>query len=274
MTQTAPRKTTSRVALAQTNASEDFQANVNQALEMVPEAAREGADLLAFPEVFLFIGNREGRLRVAEPLDGPTVSRFREAAAKHGILILLGSIHERIEGRDDKIHNTSVLIGRDGELIGHYRKINMFDLELPNLTFKESDTIQRGDVPPPVLETDIGRVGLSICFDMRFPDLYQHLRRAGAEIIFIPANFTAHTGAAHWEVMLRARAVETQCWVGAPAQWGRHSSKQAVYGHSALVDPWGHVTALAPEKTGLTYGTVDLDYLRKVRRELPMGFPE
>lgn len=261
----------SRIAMVQTTATDDFAANLAHALQRVDEAARLGVDLIAFPEVFLFIGGRTGKLAHAVILDGEVIGRFREAARRHKVWLLLGSVHERIPGRDDKVYNTSVLIDDRGELAGSYRKMKLFDVDLPYLSIKESDTIVPGDVLPPVIDTPLGKVGLTICFDLRFPDLYQHLRRKGAQVVFVPSNFTAPTGAAHWEVLLRARAVENQVYVAAPAQQGQHNPKFASYGHSALVDPWGTVTALAPDRPGIVVGEIDLPYLDKVRRELPVG---
>jgi len=261
----------SLIAMVQTTSTDDFAANLALALQRVDEAARLGVELIAFPEVFLFIGGRAGKLAHAVTLDGEVVGRFREAARRHKVWLLLGSVHERIAGRDDKVYNTSVLIDDRGELAGSYRKMKLFDVDLPHLTIKESDTIVPGDVLPPVIDTPLGKVGLTICFDLRFPDLYQHLRRKGAQVVFVPSNFTAPTGAAHWEVLLRARAVENQVYVAAPAQQGQHNPKFASYGHTALVDPWGSVTALAPERPGIVVGEIDLPYLDKVRRELPVG---
>jgi deaminated glutathione amidase len=261
----------SRIALVQTTSTDDFNANLATALLRVEEAAKLGVDLIAFPEVFLFIGGRQGKLAHAVTLDGEVVGKFRAAARRHKVWILLGSVHERIAGRDDKVYNASVLIDGKGEIAGSYRKMKLFDVDLPHLSIKESDTIVPGDVPPPVIDTPVGKAGLTICFDLRFPDLYQHLRRKGAQVVFVPSNFTAPTGAAHWDVLLRARAVENQVYIAAPAQQGQHNPKFASYGHTALVDPWGSVTALAPDRPGIVVGEIDLSYLEKVRRELPMG---
>jgi predicted amidohydrolase len=263
----------SRLALVQTTSTDDFDANLKTALDWVEKAAAAGVDLVAFPEVFLFIGGAKGKLANAVTLDGPVVSRFRDAARRHRLWILLGSVHERLPDRADKVANTSVLIAADGEIAGSYRKLKLFDVDLPHLTIRESDTIVPGDALPPVIETPIGRVGLTICFDLRFPDLYQHLRRKGAQLIMVPSNFTAPTGAAHWEPLLRARAVENQVYVAAPAQVGQHNPKFASYGHSALVDPWGIVSAQAPDRPGMIIGEIDLAYLDKVRQELPLGLP-
>ncbi len=260
-----------KIALAQTTTGDDFGANLEAADRMVREAAENGAALLAFPEVFLYLGGYKGKLKVAEPLDGAIVSRFREAAARHGMMLLLGSIHERIPDDASRVYNTSVLIGANGEVLASYRKLKLFDVALPAMKIKESDSIAPGDAVPPVVETPIGKLGLTICFDLRFSDLYLDLRRRGAEIVFIPSNFTAPTGAAHWEVLIRARAVEGQYFVVAPAQTGKHNAKYSSYGHSMLVDPWGKVVAMAPADPGVIYGDINLAYLEQVRAELPMG---
>jgi predicted amidohydrolase len=260
-----------KIALAQTTSTDDFDANLAVAEAMVVEAAENGAQLLAFPEVFLYLGGRKGKLEVAESLEGAIVSRFREAAARHKMMLLLGSLHERIPDDPSRVYNTSLLIDADGKVLATYRKLKLFDVALPTLTIKESDSIAPGDAAPPVVDTPIGKMGLTICFDLRFSDLYLDLRRRGAEIVFIPSNFTAPTGAAHWEVLIRARAVEGQFYVVAPAQTGQHNPKFTSYGHSMLVDPWGKVVAVAPPGPRVIYGDIDLAYLQKVRAELPMG---
>ncbi|HEX9585296.1 MAG TPA: carbon-nitrogen hydrolase family protein [Gammaproteobacteria bacterium] len=260
-----------KLALAQTTSTDDFARNLAVAEAMIPAAAAAGADILAYPEVFLFIGARARKLEIAEPLDGPTVSRFREAATRFGMLLLLGSIHEKAEGQDSRVYNTAVLIGRDGEILSTYRKLKLFDVALPHLSIRESDTIVPGDAPPPVVATDIARIGLSICFDLRYPALYQDLRRRGAELVFVPSNFTARTGEAHWSVLLRARAIENQFYVAAPAQAGQHNPEYRSFGHTLAVDPWGRVLCEAAGGPGLVFADIDLAYLQKVRAELPMG---
>ena len=260
-----------KIALVQTTTNTDFATNLATALERVEQAGAAGVELVAFPEVFLFIGGKKGKLENAQSVDGEVVGRFREAAKRHGMAILLGSIHERIPDNDEKVYNTSIWIDAQGEIAAAYRKLKLFDVDLPEIQIKESDTIEPGDALPPVIETPIGRVGLTICFDLRYPELYQHLRAQGAEVIFVPSSFTAPTGAAHWDTLLRARAVENQVFIAAPAQWGVHNSKFTSHGHTALVNPWGSTTALAANQPGMIFGEIDLDYLKKVRRELPMG---
>lgn len=260
----------SKIALAQTTSTDDFDANLAVAETLVARAAGEGASLLAFPEVFLFIGGRKRKLEIAEPVGGPTVSRFREAAATNGMMILLGSIHERIPDDPQRVYNTAVLIAANGDVLATYRKLKLFDVELPHVRIKESDSVAPGDTEPPVVPTPIGRIGLTICFDLRFSDLYLGLRRRGAEIVFVPSNFTAPTGAAHWDALLRARAIEGQFYVAAPAQTGQHNPKYRSHGHSMLVDPWGEIVTLLSEGTGLVVGDIDLDRVHEVRAELPM----
>ncbi len=260
-----------RIALAQTTTTEDVEENVRVAHELVAQAAQSGAELLAFPEVFVYLGRRQGKLATAQAVDGPVVDGFRELAARHGIMLLLGSFHERIESDPQRVHNTSVLLDRDGALLASYRKLKLFDVDLPDVRIRESDTVAPGREPPPVVDTRIGRLGLTICFDLRFSSLYDDLRARGAEIVFVPSNFTVPTGRAHWEILLRARAIEGQYYVVAPAQVGQHNPRYSSYGHSMVVDPWGRVEAVNEGGPGLLYAEVDLDRVYEVRARLPMG---
>ena len=249
----------------------DVAANLDCALVLLEEAAGHGADLLAYPEVFTCIAGRDKKLSVAEALDGPIVSMFREQAARRGLMILLGSLHERIPGHSERVHNTSVLIGSDGALLASYRKRKLFDVDLPGVRIRESETIAAGQARSPVVETAIGRIALTICFDLRFSEIYRDLRARGAEIVCVPSNFTAPTGAAHWEVLLRARAIENQVFVLAPAQEGRHTPRYRSHGHSMVVDPWGRVLAERAAGVGLVWADIDLGTLHDVRAKLPMG---
>lgn len=270
----------SRIALAQTNSNpfqespagvhEVIDANLARTAKLIQEAASRGARLLAFPEMFLGVFGPDKKRHAAQSLDGALVSGFREQAASNGIMLLLGSIYEIDPDNSRRVFNTSVLIGAGGELLAAYRKRMLFDIDLPQVRFRESETISPGTEAPPVVATAIGKVGLSICFDVRFSHLYFDLRRRGAEIVFVPANFTVPTGKAHWRILLQARAIEGQFYVAAPAQVGRVSRNFNAYGHSMLVDPWGRICAEMETDTGLIYADVDLELLGKVRQELPM----
>ncbi len=258
-----------KIALAQMTSSDDFDANIAYAHELVANAAAEGAVLLALPEVFSLIAAREHKLACAQPLDGAMVSRFRETAAAHGLMILLGSFHERIDDDPGHVHNTSVLIDAAGAIIAVYRKSRLFNAAVAQQRIRESDTVRAGTALPPLVDTAIGRIGLTICFDLRFSDLYLHLRRR-ADIVFVPSNFTAPTGTAHWEVLLRARAIEGQFYVAAPAQWGWHNPHYQSFGHTLMVDPWGQVVSRREHGQGLLFADLDAARINAVRRAIPM----
>ena len=180
--------------------------------------------------------------------------------------VLGGSILEASGGR---VYNTSLLFDRSGEQVARYRKIHLFDVDLPGVSpVRESDTYAPGDEIV-TTETEFGRVGLSICYDLRFPELYRSMMARGARVLFVPANFQHSTGSAHWEVLLRARAIENQAYVLAPAQGGRHTDQRVTYGHALVVDPWGLVVARASEGEGLALAEVDPELLARVRRNLP-----
>lgn len=245
----------------------DVEANLRQAEALGERAVEAGADLVAFPENLAFL--REGRLAVpASGLDGPLVVRLAALARRWKRHLLAGSIPEAIPG-DRRIHNTSLLLGPDGRTVAVYRKLHLFDVRLPGrATFEESRLVAPGDAPV-VADTPLGKLGLSICYDLRFPELYRRLVRAGAEVLLVPSAFTAHTGAAHWTVLLRARAIENQCFVVAPAQWGRHHAGRVSYGHTCVIDPWGRVLGARARGAGVVLATIDRSVVARTRREMP-----
>jgi predicted amidohydrolase len=256
-----------KAALAQVTSTADRTANIAAAREMCLEAARGAADLVAFPENVLYL--RSEGMPVPDPLalDGPVLAEFRAIAKARRIWILLGSVPEAAS--PPKIHNTSVLIDRTGEIRASYRKIHLFDVAIPGgPNLRESDAVIAGDRAVTV-ETEFGVCGMSICYDLRFPELYRRLSRAGARILFAPSAFTEVTGRDHWELLCRARAVESQCWLIAPAQWGRHSPTRASWGHSMVVDPWGRIVAEKPDGIGLLWADLDLTEVDRVRSALP-----
>ena len=258
-----------RVALCQANCGEDVAANEAQVFEMLERAAAEGADLAALPEVWPRQGSASQMREAAEPLDGPRVARLAEVAGRHGMWIHGGSVLE-LDG--DRVFNTSVLVDRRGELVATYRKIHLFDADPPGaVPSRESFLFAAGDEVV-TAETEFGRVGLSICYDVRFPELYRNLAVQGATIVFIPAAFRHETGVDHWEVLVRARAIEDQCFVVAAAQWGTwgpSGRERRNFGHSLVADPWGRVLALAPDGVGVTMAELDPTELERVRMMLP-----
>ncbi len=256
-----------RIGLAQVNARADLEANLEVAYRLVKQAASEGLELVAFPEMFLHLGaEREAKFNVAEPLDGRLVETFRQWAQQSRISILMGSHYEPVPDNPERLYNTSLIIDASGEVVAVYRKLHLFDI--PALGVRESDLIAPGDEVVAV-DHDVARIGLTICYDLRFPELYRLLTAQGAELILVPSAFFLETGKDHWLPLLRARAIENQVYLAAPAQWGWHYGRRSSFGQSVLIDPWGTVLASAPEQTGLISGTLDLERLRSIRERLP-----
>jgi deaminated glutathione amidase len=258
-----------RVAVIQMNTRHDKEANLRRAETLIDEAADSGAKLVTLPEYVSFLGPKEEHGSVAESIPGPTTDRFAARARAHEVYLLGGSIHERSDD-PDRFYNTSVLFGPDGDILAKYRKIHLFDIDITdNVSANESATILPGQ---DVVTADISGhlAGLSICYDLRFPELYRLLALAGAEMLFVPAAFTMFTGKDHWEVLLRARAIENQAYVIAPGQVGKHEPGDAqCYGNSMIIDPWGTVIARSSDREGVISADLDFSYLRKLRKQLP-----
>jgi deaminated glutathione amidase len=258
-----------RVALCQANSSEDVEANLAQIEGLLREAGGAGVDVAALPEVWPCQGSAPQMRAAAEPVPGPRTERLAEIAREHRMWIHGGSVLELDGGR---VFNTSVLFDRDGELVASYRKIHLFDADPPGaVPSRESFLFTAGDQVV-VAGTEFGRAGMSICYDVRFPELYRSLVVQGATILFVPAAFRAETGRAHWEVLLRARAIEDQCFVIAAAQWGSwgpEGRERHTFGNSMVIDPWGRIVARAEDGVGVTCTKVDLDEVRRVREILP-----
>jgi predicted amidohydrolase len=255
-------------AAIQMTAGNDKTANLERAERLVRVGAARGANLVALPEVFNWRGKRAEQAAAAETLDGESLSLMARLARELRIHIVAGSITERGE-ESSRSYNTSVLIGPDGGRIAVYRKIHLFDVDLPGrVTVRESDSKLAGaDVVS--AESTVGAIGLSICYDLRFPELYRRLAFAGARILMVPSAFTFPTGEAHWEPLIRARAIENQAYVIAPAQFGPNIYGYSDYGNSMIVDPWGRVLARAADQEGVVVAPIDLEYLDRVRSELP-----
>jgi deaminated glutathione amidase len=255
-------------AAIQMSSKNDKAANLERASHLIRLAAALGAKFVALPEVFNWRGKRAEEGAAAETLEGATLTLMARMARELELHLLAGSITEHAPG-ENKNYNTSVLIGPDGAQLAVYRKIHLFDVDLPGrVTIKESDTKLPGANIVSVA-TAIGTVGLSVCYDVRFPELYRRLAFAGARILAIPSAFTFPTGEAHWEVLMRARAIENQCYVIAPAQFGPNVHGFSDYGNSMIVDPWGRVLARAADQEGVVVAPIDLEYLERVRSELP-----
>jgi len=256
-------------AAVQMLACDDKAANLEQASRWVRKAAGEGARVIALPEVFNWRGDKASERRSAEPIPGPTSAAMSQIARELGIYLLAGSILEEIS-ENDKAYNTSLLFGPAGQPLASYRKIHLFDVDLANgISALESATRARGKNVF-VDEKELCAMGLSICYDLRFPELYRDLVARGARLVFVPSAFTAYTGKAHWETLLRARAIENQVYMIAPDQFGKNPRSFETYGHSMVVDPWGRVVAVAPEGPGVVLAEIDLDYLARIREELPV----
>jgi predicted amidohydrolase len=259
-------------AIVQMTSTSDPEANWEQARGLIGRAAGYGARLVATPENTNFLGPTAEKVRTAEPLDGPTCHRFAELARGLGIHLLLGSFNERSD-EPRRCHNTSVLFGPDGAMLAAYRKLHLFDVDVSDaVRCRESECVAPGDRPV-VAGTALGRLGLSICYDLRFGNLYRRLVADGAEVLCVPAAFTLTTGRDHWEPLLRARAIENQAYVLAPAQHGRHDDPglRESFGHAMIIDPWGHVVAMAADGPGLALAEIDLERVAAVRRAIPVA---
>ena len=255
-------------AAVQMTSGTDLDANLERARGLVRRAADRGAVLVVLPEVFAWRGPRNEEAVAACPVPGRLSEFLCELAAELRIVLVGGSFLERTPG-SEKCYNTSLLIDADGEIRAAYRKIHLFDVDLPgHVSVRESDTRLHGtDVV--TTNTPLGTIGLSICYDLRFPELYRSLTDAGATIVTIPSSFTFFTGAAHWEPLLRARAIENQVYVIAPDQTGKSPHGFPDYGNSMIVDPWGTVLARAADGQQVITAEIDTEHLARVRRDMP-----
>ena len=255
-----------QIGVIQMDTRDNYEENMEAACRFIDEAAAKGAKLVTFPEVFNYIGTEP---REAEEIpNGPTITLMAKKAREHHIWIHCGSISE-VNPNGEKKYNTTVLLNPEGEEVDRYRKLHAFDITLADGTeTRESDRMQIGnDIV--MVDTELGKFGLSICYDIRFPELYRYMAQNGCQVLFTPANFQMQTGKDHWEIILRTRAVENTCYVVAAGQIGKKRGTSLSYGSSLVADPWGTVIARAKETAGVTMAEIDLDYLDKVRRDLP-----
>ena len=246
----------------------DKEENLVRARHLVRKAARRGARLVALPELFNWGGRGGEEWEASETVPGPTTAALSSMARELDVILVGGSLLERVGG-ESKVYNTSCVFDPSGEIVATYRKIHLFDIELAGrVAVRESDTRLAGEAHV-VVESGGVRIGLALCYDLRFPELFRALVDDGAEIVCLPSAFTFATGSVHWDVLLRARAIENQVYVVAPDQCGRGASGILNFGNSMIVDPWGAVLARAAEGDGLAMADIDLAYLKKVRQNLP-----
>lgn len=264
-----------RTALLQLSGSDDPGENLASTREAVNAAATDGAELIATPEVTNIVS--ASRTRQDEVLyhegEDPTLATLREVAAARSVHLLIGSLALRTDSEDGRFANRSFLIGPEGSILARYDKIHMFDVAVSETeTYRESAGYRPGDLAV-LAESALGRIGMTICYDLRFPSLYRTLARAGAEILTVPSAFSPVTGAAHWEPLLRARAIETGCYVLAPAQCGTHRASRGrerrTYGHTLAVSPWGEVLCDGGELPGTSFVEIDLGEVARARAKVP-----
>lgn len=264
-----------KVAALQMVSAVDRDRNLADARALIAQAAQAGVELVVLPEYFCLIGRRDtDKLDIREPLgQGPIQDMLSRAAREEGLWIVGGTLPLAIDGRDDRVLNTSLVFDPSGRCVARYDKIHLFGFDNGRERYDESRVLQRGQQPAlfelPSRDGHVWRIGLSVCYDVRFPELYRHYADQGAELMLVPSAFTATTGEAHWELLLRARAVENLSWVLAPAQGGIHENGRRTWGHSMLVNPWGRVEACQPGEPGLVMGELDIAVLHQFRAQLP-----
>ena len=259
-------------AVTQMTSGPQLDANLEKVRALVAEASRRGAELVVLPENFAFMGEHErDKFAHAEsvPGDGPILTAMREAARRHHVALVLGGMPEASTATH--VRNTSVYLESDGTIAGVYRKIHLFDVAIPDgAMYRESASVVPGGVEQAsVVATRWGGLGMTICYDVRFPELYRKLTRDGARVLTVPAAFTLHTGRDHWHALLRARAIENLSFVVAAAQFGRNTTSRVTYGHACIIDPWGNLLAEVGDREGVAVAELDFAYQDKLRRELP-----
>ncbi|SIS98908.1 Predicted amidohydrolase [Thalassolituus maritimus] len=257
-----------RIAAVQCTSVSDPEKNKRALSVLISEAASQGADLVLLPEMCLSM-NSDYYQDLAE--DSATLDWLAAQAATHSFWLVAGAVPQPAPGDDSRVRSASLVFNPEGELVKRYDKIHLFDVDVGDAqgSYRESDTFSAGSEIVNI-ETPVGNVGLTICFDLRFPEQYQALRDAGADIILVPAAFTHTTGEAHWEILLKARAIETQCYVLAANQCGWHDDKRRTWGHSMIVDPWGESLGMLHESPGVIVADVDLKELENLRKKMPL----
>ncbi|MGV0027336.1 carbon-nitrogen hydrolase family protein [Phormidesmis priestleyi] len=256
-------------AAIQMNSLPDLHQNLAQAEELIDLAVRRGAELVGLPENFSFLGDEQAKLAQSEEIAQESEKFLKTMAQRFQVTILGGGYPVPVG--NGKVYNTALLVAPNGQEIARYEKVHLFDVNLPDgNTYRESSMVVAGLKMPPVYPTkELGNIGLSVCYDVRFPEVYRQLSQMGAEVLLVPAAFTAHTGKDHWQVLLQARAIENTCYVIAPAQTGRHNPIRQSHGHAMIVDPWGVILADAGDTPGVAIAAIEPARLEQVRRQMP-----
>ncbi|MEM6447226.1 MAG: carbon-nitrogen hydrolase family protein [Cyanobacteria bacterium J06642_2] len=255
-------------AAIQMTSTPDLSANLRQAEEWIDMAVRQGCKLIALPENFAFMGEDNRRMELAADIATRTEEFLQKMAQRFQVYVLGGGYPVPADG--DRAYNVASLLGPDGDELARYRKIHLFDVNLPDgNTYRESNSVLPGRELQSCYVDSLGTLGLSVCYDIRFPELYRSLAAQGADVLLIPAAFTAFTGKDHWEILVRARAVENTCYVIAPAQVGVHYRRRQCHGHAVIVDPWGTILADAGSKPGVAIAEINPAFLQQIRRQMP-----
>ncbi|MEO1375717.1 MAG: carbon-nitrogen hydrolase family protein [Cyanobacteria bacterium J06635_10] len=248
----------------------DLQKNLAQAEELIDIAVHKGAQLVGLPENFSFMGEEKDKLAQAEIIAKETQIFVKTMAQRYQVSIIGGGFPVPSDNID-KVYNTAILIDSNGEELSCYRKAHLFDVNLPDgNTYRESSTVMAGcQLPNVYFSQKLGHIGLSVCYDVRFPELYRHMSKEGADVMIVPAAFTAFTGKDHWQILLQARAIENTCYIIAPAQTGIHYDRRQTHGHAMIVDPWGMILADAGEQPGVAIAEINPARIEQVRRQMP-----
>ena len=247
----------------------DLDRNLVQAEDFIDLAVRQGAELVTLPENFSFLGDEGAKLAQAQAICDASESFLKKMAQRYQVTLLGGGYPVPTVG--NKVYNTALLVAPDGSELLRYEKVHLFDVNVPDgNTYRESSTVVSGQQLPGVHPSKhLGNIGLSVCYDVRFPELYRHLSQMGAEVLVVPAAFTAFTGKDHWQVLLQARAIENTCYILAPAQTGYHNSRRQSHGHAMIIDPWGIVLADAGTKPGVAIAEINPGRIAQVRQQMP-----
>ncbi|AFZ35065.1 Nitrilase/cyanide hydratase and apolipoprotein N-acyltransferase [Stanieria cyanosphaera PCC 7437] len=258
-------------AAIQMTSKPDLEKNLIEAEELIELAVRKGAELVGLPENFAFLGQEADKLAQATVIAQRTEKFLKTMAQRFQITILGGGFPVPVVEDASKAYNTALLVNPSGQEQVRYQKIHLFDVDVPDgNTYRESSTVMAGVNLPSIYHSeDLGNIGISICYDVRFPELYRHLSNKGADILFIPAAFTAFTGKDHWQVLLQARAIENTCYVIAPAQTGNHYERRYTHGHAMIIDPWGVILADAGHQPGVAIAEINPERLQQVRQQMP-----